>query len=330
MKNLNNTLAHYGTRATALVVASLVVVACAMSPTSPQGSADVRNRLTALQNDPDLSGRARIELREAETAVRIAEQPLPSEDTALGAHRVYMADRKVSIAEARANTQFAEEQRARLSEAREDARLQARTREADRARSDASLARIEAARARDETEIARSAAARARVDSETARSAADAAQASERAMMSAAVRDAEEYQRQIDALQAETTERGLVLTLGDVLFATDSAELQSGANRNLDRLVDFLSAYPDRRVLIEGHTDNVGNADYNRALSQRRAEAVRVHLTQRGISARSLSATGIGMDRPVTGNDTASGRQQNRRVEIIIENPPVPVEQRRL
>lgn len=330
MKNLNSRLAFYGTRGSALVLTVLLVSACAMSPASPQGSAEVRSRLTALQNNPDLSGRARIELREAETAVRIAEQPLPDDEAALATHRVYMADRKVSIAEAKANTQFAEAQRTRISEEREEARLQARTREADRARSDASLARSDAERARNETDTARSDAARARVDSETARSAADAAQESERAMAGAAAREAEDYQRQIDALQAETTSRGLVLTLGDVLFATGSAELQSGTNQNLDRLVDFLNEYPERRVLIEGHTDNVGNAEYNRNLSRQRAESVKSYLTQQGIASRALSVSGIGMDRPVTGNDTASGRQQNRRVEIIIENPSGPVEQRRL
>lgn len=322
--------ANCATRATGLALLSLLVVACAMTPASPQGAAEARNRLTALQNDPNLSGQARVEFREAEAAVRLAEQPLPDDEASLGQHRVYMAERKVSIAEAKANTRYAEEQRVRLGEQRDEARLLARTREADSARSDASLARNEAARARDETAAARSAAARARVDSATARSAADAAQRAEREAAANAAREKAEYQRQIDALQAETTERGLVLTLGDVLFATDSAELQSGANRNLDRLVDFLNEYPERRVVIEGHTDNVGSSAYNKGLSQRRAESVSSYLTQQGIAARSLTASGIGMERPIVGNDTASGRQQNRRVEIIIDNPAEPVVQRRL
>ena len=85
--------------------------------------------------------------------------------------------------------------------------------------------------------------------------------------------------------------------------------------------MSFLNQYPERRVLIEGHTDNVGSADYNQGLSQRRADSVRYYLTQQGIASQRLSTDGIGMDRPVANNDTATGRQQNRRVEIIIENP---------
>lgn len=135
-------------------------------------------------------------------------------------------------------------------------------------------------------------------------------------------RNEAELQRQIDALQAEATERGIVLTLGDVLFTSGSAELQPGGYDNLDRLVNFLNEYPDRDVLIEGHTDSVGSAELNERLSQQRADSVRDYLTRRGIDSRRLSARGMGEARPVATNDTAAGRQQNRRVEIIIENPP--------
>lgn len=275
-----------GALLTGLVFSSLVLASCAMTPVAPQGAEQVRGKLTALQSDPDLADRARMEIREAETAVRIAEQPLAREDEALGKHRVYVADRTVAIAKAKANTRFTEDQRLRLGEERDAARLQARTLEVDRAR--------------DEAERARS---------------------SEEASAAVAAQQNEEYQRQIDALQAEITDRGVVLTLGDVLFATGSAELQGGASGNLNKLVGFLNEYPDRRVQIEGHTDNVGSAELNQGLSQRRADAVRNYLTQQGIASRRLSASGIGMDRPVANNDTTTGRQQNRRVEIIIENP---------
>jgi outer membrane protein OmpA-like peptidoglycan-associated protein len=293
MKILTTQTVKRATRFGGLAFSSLVIASCAMAPASPQGAAEVRSKLTALQSDPNLADRARVELREAEAAVRIAEQPLPEADAALGEHRVYMADRTVSIAEAKAATRYAEDQRARLGEERDEARLQARTREVDKARDEASRAR----------------------------SAADAAQSSEAESAAVAARQAAEYQRQIDALQAEITDRGVVLTLGDVLFATGSAALQGGADNNLNKLVSFLNQYPERRVLIEGHTDNVGSADYNQGLSQRRADSVRYYLTQQGIASQRLSTDGIGMDRPVANNDTATGRQQNRRVEIIIENP---------
>lgn len=181
----------------------------------------MRGKLTTLQEDPNLADRARMELRDAEVAVRLAGQPLPDADAALGQHRVYMADRAVAIAEAKATTRYAEDQRTRFGEERAAARLNARTLEVSKAREDAAAL---------------------------------------------AMQQEAEYQSQIAALQAEVTDRGVVLTLGDVLFATGSAKLQGGA-------------------------------------SQR------------------LSTSGLGMDRPVANNDTPTGRQQNRRVEIIIENP---------
>lgn len=279
-----------------LAFLSLVITSCAIAPASPQGAAQVRSKLTALQTDPNLADRARVEIREAEAAVRIAEQPLPEADAALARHRIYIADRKVAIAEARATTRYAEDQRAELGEERDEARLEARTREVGKARAEATRAR----------------------------SAAEAAQSSEQEGAAVAARQAEEYQRQIDSLQAEITDRGVVLTLGDVLFATGSAELQGNARRDLDKLVNFLNQYLERRVQIEGHTDNVGSSEYNQGLSRRRADSVRYYLEQQGIAPQRLSAAGIGMDRPVANNDTATGRQQNRRVEIIIENPLQP------
>jgi outer membrane protein OmpA-like peptidoglycan-associated protein len=232
-----------------------------------------------------------------------------------------MADRKVSIAESLAMARYAEDQRAMLSEESDAIRLQARTREADQALDDAAVARGDAARAREETAMARSSEVRARTESADARRAATTARTANNEALAQAARDAAEYERRIDDLQAASTERGLVLTLRDVLFATDSATLQEGPNGNLDKLVLFLAEYPTRSVVIEGHTDNVGTADYNRKLSQRRADSVMSYLLEKGVPAQSLSAQGMGIDHPVASNATASGRQQNRRVEIIIQNP---------
>lgn len=269
-----------------VVFSSLVLASCAMAPSAPQGADQVRGKLTTLQNDPDLAERARVEIREAEAAVVVAEQAVPEDEKALGEHRVFMADRTVAIAEAKATTRYAEDQRLRLGEERDAARLRARTLEVGKARDEASRARN-----------------------------------SEQAAETLAAQQQAEYQRQIEALQAEITERGVVLTLGDVLFATGSADLQGGASGNLNKLVSFLNEYPERRVQIEGHTDNVGGVELNQGLSQRRADSVRNYLAQQGIDSGRLTASGIGMDRPVANNDTATGRQQNRRVEIIIDNP---------
>ena len=316
-------------RIAALTMATLLAAACATTPSAPPGSIEVREKLSALQSDPNLAPHARVEIREAEEAVRIAEQTLTgSSDPTLAAHRVYLADHKVEIARAKATTRYAESQRKQLGEERERARLAARTREADRAQADARHARGEADRAQTDAQRARTEADRAqfdaqlaREDAEMARRAAEAARRAETESEAAAARRAAELQRQIEILEAEITSRGLVLTLGDVLFATASAELQTGAHVNLDKLVTFLNQYPERGVHVEGHTDNVGAIEYNRDLSQRRADSVRHFLTQQGIASRRITTAGMGMDRPVATNATVTGRQMNRRVEIIIENP---------
>lgn len=133
---------------------------------------------------------------------------------------------------------------------------------------------------------------------------------------------AAELQQQIDVLQAKKTDRGLVLTLGDVLFTSGQADLKVGSTGNLNKLVAFLNRYPDRTVVIEGYTDSVGGEDYNQGLSERRADAVKSYLTGQGISSMRLSASGKGKNDPVAGNDSAAGRQQNRRVEVVISDPP--------
>lgn len=303
-----------------MVVLSFVLSACASKPTSPQGAAEVRGKLAILQDNPDLANSARVEIREAEEAVRIAEQPLSrKEDQGLGKHRVYMADQKVEIASAVAETRYAESQRALLGEERDQARLQARTLEADKARSDADRLRGDASRARSEADAVRLATAEAALlsaESSSAAAATRAAQSTADATIQAA-----ELQRQIDELQAKATDRGLVVTLGDVLFETGSAELQSGGSNSLNKLVNFLNEYPAQRVLVEGHTDNVGNADFNQGLSQRRAESVRNYLVQQGIDSQRISTSGMGLTQPVASNDSAGGRLKNRRVEIVIEKP---------
>ena len=127
-----------------------------------------------------------------------------------------------------------------------------------------------------------------------------------------------ELEAALAALQASKTDRGLVVVLGDVLFATGSADLKSGSRQTLDKLSTFLNAYPKRNVQIEGFTDNVGGDDYNVGLSERRADSVRDALTGMGIARDRILTKGFGKGSPVANNDTAAGRQQNRRVEVVI------------
>jgi outer membrane protein OmpA-like peptidoglycan-associated protein len=131
---------------------------------------------------------------------------------------------------------------------------------------------------------------------------------------------AAKLQQELTDLQAKQTDRGMVLTLGDVLFDTGRAELKAGAFSTLDRLATFLRQNPERTVAIEGHTDSVGSDSFNQSLSERRAQAVRVALTSRGIDSGRVTAAGMGETKPVANNATAEGRQRNRRVEVVISN----------
>jgi outer membrane protein OmpA-like peptidoglycan-associated protein len=134
----------------------------------------------------------------------------------------------------------------------------------------------------------------------------------------AATSNSARLQAEVDALKAKPTDRGLVLTLGDVLFETGSATLSPGAGRNLDRLVQFLTEHPDRLVQIDGFTDSIGTDSFNQDLSQRRADAVRSSLQSRGIASARIATQGYGKEYPVASNSESSGRQLNRRVEVVI------------
>lgn len=272
----------------ALVVTGLFLAsACATTTPQPEAPLDSRVKLTALQSNPQLATRAPVEMNAAEAAVKAAEAPRP--DGEYATHLVLLADQKVEIARARAQSRQYEDQRQALSEQGEHARLEARTQEANRARSDANAARADAASARDE--VAASQAARM------------------------------DLERQIRELNARETDRGLVVTLGDLLFATGKSELTGGAGPNLNKLAAFLGEYGDRTVLIEGHTDSVGSEESNYFLSQRRANSVKSYLVSQGVQAHRLTTVGLGQGSPVATNDTATGRQQNRRVEVIISSP---------
>jgi outer membrane protein OmpA-like peptidoglycan-associated protein len=282
----------------AVAVASAMIAGCASTPKRPLGSEAVRAKLTALQSDAKLASGAPVAMKEAETAVVVAE--MAQKDLVLAAHRVYIADRKVDTARALAQTHAAEAERKSLTEAGDKARLDSRTREADLAKSDALVARAENA----EQKLL---AGQARENADAAQLAANEAK-----------QQALELQRQLEILQARPTDRGLVLTLGDTLFATGKAELKSGATVNLDRLTTFLNEYPKRTAAIEGYTDSMGSDEMNQSLSQRRADAVKGYLVGRGVSSDRLSASGRGESSPVADNESATGRQQNRRVEVII------------
>jgi len=140
------------------------------------------------------------------------------------------------------------------------------------------------------------------------------------AQLQQANEQAARLQAEINQLKATPTSRGLVLTLGDVLFDTGKAELKPGASRKMDDLAQFLTDHPNRRVEIDGFTDSTGSSAFNDSLSLNRADAVKGALLARGIDASRISTEGYGSADPVASNDDSGGRQQNRRVEVVIGN----------
>lgn len=136
-------------------------------------------------------------------------------------------------------------------------------------------------------------------------------------------------QRKLAAMEAEKTDRGMVLTLGDVLFELNESDLLPGGVQVVEELARFLKDYPERTVLIEGYTDSTGSSAYNQQLSEARARSVKQALMQRGISPSRIMTIGYGEQYPVASNETLAGRQLNRRVEIVISDAQGHVEQRK-
>jgi outer membrane protein OmpA-like peptidoglycan-associated protein len=273
---------------------------CATTPERVPALEDARARVQALAQDPLVQVAASRELTAARNALQQAETARAErEPEARVEHLSYLAARNADIGQARI-------QEARSREAVNEA-------EAERTRVLLAARSLDAEIARQQAETARQAASAAQL---SAAAQAEASAAAQRAL----AEEAEAARRALAELQAKPTERGMVLTLGDVLFDTDEASLKPGAMLAMDRLARFLETHADTRLVIEGHTDSTGPDAYNQELSQRRARAVADELVSRGIASSRFEAIGRGEGFPVAGNETAAGRQQNRRVEIVFSD----------
>lgn len=281
-----------------LVGVSLIALFTGCAGSRPTSLDRARSSLLQAQQDPQVARYAPAQLSEAQATLTQAERAWNSDgDRVETSHLAYVTEQKAGIAVAVAQQKVAEDQVQRLRAQRENIRLGARTREAELAR-----AQAEAATDRAQAATDRAVAATARTQA---------------------------LEQELAALKAKDTERGLVMTLQEgVLFEYDKAELMSGAMRNLQPLLTFLKEHPDRTLLIEGHTDSIGSDSYNSELSQRRAEAVRNFLIFNGVSTDRVLARGYGKSYPVTTNNTEAGRQQNRRVEVVIAHEGQQVAER--
>ena len=201
----------------------------------------------------------------------------------------------------------AERDKAVAEAARLAAEAQAQQSRAAAAQLERDRAAAEAARA--QAEFARLA---AEAQAQQARTAAEHADRER-----AALRD--QLRQQLNqVLDTRETARGLIVNLSDVLFDTGSATLKPGTREKLARVSGILLSHPDLTLQIEGHTDSVGEAVYNQRLSESRADSVRAYLVAQGIAATSVTTSGFGETQPVTSNETPVGRQQNRRVELVV------------
>lgn len=297
-------------RLIAVAAAVAALAACQTTDLVHQDLAAARAVVVRASNDPQVVRSGALELQRAQQTLRQAEAAwVGNRDEDLARHLAYLAQQS-------ARTALAQGEQARFEAAlqnagteRERIRLAARTREAELAtqRAQAAQSSAQAAQSRAQSAEATAQSAQQRADQQS--------QLAQREAERAAA-----LERDLQSLQSRNTTRGLVVTLGDVLFATGRAELFPGAQRSVDRMAQVLSQYPERRVLIEGFTDSVGSTATNQALSQRRAEAFRQALLARGVAADRMEVRGHGERYPVADNRSPAGRQQNRRVEVLFSD----------
>jgi len=274
----------------------LCLAGCGGLPDRVDSLEQARTSVSAVEREP-LSGRvAGEELMAARDALAAADEAYEEkEPLTVIEHHAYVAQRYADISRELVSEASAREEVQRGEAERNRIIADARTREAEQAARAAQVATRELD-------------VQTRAVEEQAR----AAQAAEDRNLA--------LERELEQLEARNTDRGLVLTLGDVLFDTGQATLKPGAATTIDRLAQFMSDYAERSVRIEGHTDSAGSDELNQGLSERRAAAVEAALLDRGVNSQRITTVGYGEARPIAGNDTAGGRQQNRRVEIVVSD----------
>ena len=276
----------------------LLLAACATtSPQSESALAQAQTAVRTLEVDPlaaQTAGKPLQDARDSLAAAEKAQQDHRPPDEVV--HLAYLVRRHAEVGEAMIAETRAQQQIAAAQTRRDQVLMAARERDAAAAQQQALSAQAQAAAAQSQAAAARNQASAANDEAAAAR-------------------------EQLIALQAKQTERGMVLTLGsNVLFDTGSDVLKPGADDALNRVAQFLQGQTNVKLRIEGHTDSRGSSSYNEALSQRRADAVYHALVRRGVDSARIDAVGRGMELPVATNDTAEGRQQNRRVELIFSN----------
>ena len=299
----------------AVLATAVMLGACSSMPTTTPLLDQARGDFVAANNNPNISSLAPLEFKQASDALEQANAAAARKDSLEQIDKLaYIAKQKIATAQEVAKQKSAEADIARSGQQRDQVRLEARTAEADRAKMEAERAKMDAANAQGQAVAAQNQAAAAQ----------SAAQAAEAQTREAQARAAQLEAMMVD-LQAKKTERGMIITIGDVLFATGQATLTGNGTATLRKLADVLAQNPNRTILVEGFTDSVGSTDSNQALSERRASAVRAALVDMGVAKERIAMRAYGEAYPVAANDNAGNRQLNRRVEIVLSNEGAPI-----
>jgi outer membrane protein OmpA-like peptidoglycan-associated protein len=327
-----------------LVVAA-VLAGCSSLPANNSLLDEARNDYSIAQANPQVTSLAAGELKQASNSLDKANSAWSKDESkAKVDHLAYVAKQEVAIARETADQKAAELAVTNATAERDAVRLEARTREAEYAQRNAQISQRQseasqrsAQISQRQSEASQRSAQISQRQSEASQRSAEASQRQAESQTQAAniaqlnAQDARQQaeaaqdrslqlEAQLKAMEAKKTERGMVVTLGDVLFDTDEAQLKSGGVHNVQKLADFFRQYPQRNVMIEGFTDSTGSNSHNQNLSDRRADSVRTALLGMGMGSERITWRGYGESYPVASNDTAAGRQQNRRVEMIVSD----------
>lgn len=290
----------------ALALISLAVLsACSTTPTPNTQLTQARADFRTAESDPRANRMAAAEMKQAQEALNAANAAWEREDKADDVnHLAYLTRQRVAIALETMGLRTAEQAIGNAGATRSAIQLEARTQEANAAQRQTEQAQREA-------QVAQQGANIARANNAEAQRQTDLAQAQNRVL-----------EERLRELNARPSPRGLILTLGDVLFDNDKAQLKEGGLNRVRQLAAVLNEYPQRTVLVEGFTDSTGSKAHNLDLSGRRANAVRDALLNEGIHTDRITTGRQGENNPVADNDSAGGRAMNRRVEIILSNGP--------
>lgn len=285
-----------------LAVAALIA-GCSSTPKTTSQLEQARSDYLVAQANPNVATYAPLEMKQASDAMAQANEEANDRGSDEKINNLaYLAKQKIALTQEVTKRKVAEAEIANAGKERDQMRLDSRTNEANAAKLSAEKATLAA-------QLAQSNAAKAQLDAANA----------QRQTQEAQARNAQ-LEAQLADLAAKKTERGMVITLGDVLFGTDLSRLTPDGMRSAQKLADVLKQNPQRNVLIEGFADSTGAADYNQGLSERRATAVRTALLDMGVARERIDMRGYGESFPVAANDSAGNRQLNRRVEIVLSD----------